>query len=209
MTNSDHPYTSVAYYFYFIYGGKHPNFFHAYGLQRLSPALPLTPLQERMGWNSPETGCAAQEGHTEMQRARLLLGFFGFVFFCFWCRLKVQNMLEHGKKGICLSDSDMFQHFPTGSCTSQNNCNPGSCPLAYDYICIMLQESGQPSRTHMGVVGMHSPEWRPCCLAGLGTATEQAQKPQQQDGRARHSSSPQGGAVVKATCLSQVGRKRP
>lgn len=165
----------------------------------------------RRGWGgtAQKQGVLLRKGTPKRKGHVSCWGFLVLFFFCFWCRLKVQNMLEHGKKGICLSDSDMFQHFPTGSCTSQNNCNPGSCPLACDYICIMLQESGQPSRTHMGVVGMHSPEWRPCCLAGLGTATEQAQKPQQQDGRARHSSSPQGGAVVKATCLSQVGRKRP
>ena len=72
-------------------------------------------------------------------------------------------MLEHGKKGICLGDSDMFQHFPTGSCTSQNNCNPGSCPLAYDYICIMLQRvatlpwASQGCRAHDGAL---------CCVAG-------------------------------------------
>lgn len=76
----------------------------------------------------------------------------------FLWRLKVQNMLEHGKKGICLGDSDMFQHFPTGSCTSQNNCNPGSCPLAYDYICIMLQRvatlpwASQGCRAHDGAL---------------------------------------------------------
>ena len=64
------------------------------------------------------------------------------------------------KKGICLSDSDMFQHFPTGSCISQNNCNSGSCSLAYDYICIMLQNSGQSGHTHTGAAGMHNPKWR-------------------------------------------------
>lgn len=90
----------------------------------------------------------------------------------FLCCLKVQNMLEHGKKGICLSDSDMFQHFPTGSRTSQNNCKPGSGPLAYDDACIMLQESGQTGHTH-GAAGMHSPERSPCWTAGLGTEEEQ------------------------------------
>ena len=101
-----------------------------------------------MWWHSLETG-AAQEGlkDTEGVCPRR-----GFVFF--FALPKVQNMLEHGKKGICLGDSDMFQHFPTGSCSSQNNCNPGSCPLAYDYFGIMLQSSGH---THMGVAGMHSP----------------------------------------------------
>lgn len=93
----------------------------------------------------------------------------------FLCRLQVQNMLEHGKKGICLGDSDMFQHFPTGSCTSQNNCNPGSRPSAYDSICILLQDSVPTGHTHMGVAGMHTPEWRPCCMAGLQKETEQAQ----------------------------------
>ena len=78
------------------------------------------------------------------------------LFFFFPHCLKVQNTLEHGKKGICLGDSDMFQHFPTGSCSSQNNCNPGFCPLAYDYFGIMLQSSGH---THTGVAGMHSPGW--------------------------------------------------
>ena len=75
------------------------------------------------------------------------------------CRLEAQNMLEHGKKGICLSDSDMFQHSPTGSCISQNNCDSGSCSLAYDYICIMLQNSGQSGHTRTGAAGMHGPQW--------------------------------------------------
>lgn len=98
---------------------------------------------------------------------------------CFLRRPEVENMLEHGKKGICLSDSDMFQHFPTGSCTAQNNCNPGSRPLAYGYICIVLQNSGQSGHAHMGAAGMHSPEWRPCRLAG--PRTEGEHRPQREE----------------------------
>lgn len=126
----------------------------------------------------------------------------------FLCRLKVQNMPEHGKKGICLSDSDMFQHFPTGSCTSQNNRNPGSCPLAYDHICIMLQNRGQTGHTHMGVAGMHSPSWR-ATLHGSPDSGEKASAEDTTVGSADApaSSRPSRGALVSAH-LSQMWRKR-
>lgn len=114
-----------------------------------------------MWWPSPGQGELLRKG-TQTHKGRVRsLGFCVCV-----CRLQIQNMLKHGKKGICLSDSDMFQHFPTGSCTAQNNYRPGARPLAYDYICIMLQNSGQSGHTHMGVAGMRSPERRPCCTAG-------------------------------------------
>ena len=113
----------------------------------IQPCLTLLRAQ-RMWWHSLETG-AAQEGLKDTEGVCPRRGFFFFLH-----SFKVQNTLEHGKKGICLGDSDMFQHFPTGFCSSQNNCNPGSCPLAYDYFGIMLQGSGH---THMGVAGMHSP----------------------------------------------------
>lgn len=49
--------------------------------------------------------------------------------------------------------------FPTGSCTSQNNCSLGSWPLAYDYICIMLQTAGrQATLAQGGFAGFHSPQ---------------------------------------------------
>ena len=128
----------------------------------------------------PRNRGAAQEGHKDTKGMCALLGLL-------LCHLEVQNMLEHGKKGICLGDSDMFQHFPTGSCTSQNNCNPGSCPLAYDYVCITLQSGGH---THTGAAGMPSPRrssvlhgWRKrkhrdhnmkkCQLAGIIQTTNQ------------------------------------
>lgn len=179
MANSDHPYTFVAYYcLYLTYGASTLIFSTLMASKGLTQSCP-SPLFRR-GWGGTaqkqgvllRKGAPKREGHVSCW----VFFFFSFVFFFFWCRLKVQNMLEHRKKGICLSDSDMFQRFPTGSCTSQNNCDPGSCPLAYDHICIMLQESGQPGCTHMGVVGMHGPAWSPCRLAGPGTATEQPQQ---------------------------------
>lgn len=160
MAHSDHPYTylglTTAFYFESPLGAS-PQFLSTQKASKgfIQPCLSGL----RTTFQSSEEGAAPQGNrechsgragptHRECAPAGAAL-----------CRLEAQNMLEHGKKGICLSDSDMFQHFPTGSCKSQNNCDSGSCSLAYDYICIMLQNSGQSGHTRTGAAGMHGPQW--------------------------------------------------